>query len=93
MKGFWLFGLTAAIALGYALRHVLEAWGILLLAALNTLVAWRLFARRWTKPFKPTRAWARALYAQGMISMEELNQFYAEHEDPDDEISHPKPQQ
>jgi hypothetical protein len=91
MKRFWVFGIGTACILGWALQHVMTTGLAIVLAALITFVAGRLYARHWTKKFKPSRAWARALYAQGMISMEELNQFYAEHEDPDDEVSHTKP--
>lgn len=31
------------------------------------------------KQFKPTRKWARTLYYNKLISMEELNDFYQKH--------------
>lgn len=86
----WLFASALAIVVGtLTLRFApgLFGYGAVTLAA-STIVAAAcyLFYRQPKKPtadpnaVQPfTRKWARAMYHNGFISLEELVQFYAEH--------------
>lgn len=84
------FSIACAIVLGVLLSHTLVARlpqlaraSILVpLVAAIVYVGWKLYYRQ-TKPFTETRRYARAMFASGIISMEELQQFCETH--PEDE--------
>ena len=75
-------GLVAAYAVGFspAITHL---WFRVAITSLVVAIAWRLFYRKPPVKDQQTRAWARAMYHNGFISIEELNQFYLTH--PEDE--------
>lgn len=71
-------GVVAAFIVGTspALQHY---WFRAAVAVIVTAIAWRLFYRQPKAKDKQTRAWARAMYHNGLISIEELNNFYLTH--------------
>lgn len=78
------FAIAAATAVGAGLYRAnlhYVAGPLSVLAAIIVYVAWRFFYR--PKPFTETRRYARALYFNGFISMDELQRFYDTH--PEDE--------
>ena len=89
----WIFASAVAVILAAALcwryPYALDSFGVRsALAALVVAVSWRVYGRKpqppkpaqpLGTPDKPNRRWARMMYANGLISMEELNAFYASH--------------
>jgi cytochrome b561 len=85
----FVFGVALSVIVAWFLArynpHALSAYGFRsAIGALICAVAWRLFYRRpQPAPFnipgvKPyTRKWARILYHNGIISLDELNAAYA----------------
>ena len=83
---FYAAGIALAVAAGATLllRHgTLPQWALYLAALLLVAAAGKLYFR---KPIVPTtrldpntRRYARAMYHNGYISMEELVQFYVSH--------------
>ena len=87
-------GIAGAIVAGATLPLArVPGWATAVLALLLVAVAWLVaypkLAKPASKPVDPndygiapvygTRRWARMMYANGVISMEELNRFYASH--------------
>lgn len=97
MKRYWkmlAFGNSLAIIVASIIAIVRPAalkaqWFQAGVAAIVVAVAWQLFGRESKPKQQPgqlvpgTRRWARALYYNKLISMEELNRFYLTH--PEDE--------
>jgi hypothetical protein len=91
MKRAWLFSAALSVVLAWLLcwryPHALDTFDVrAALAAIVVAVAWRMYGRKPPKPpvppppfgtpDKPNRAWARMMYHNGLLSLEELQAFY-----------------
>ena len=92
MKRWWqsfAFAIAVAVVLGFVLSHL--HFGLLPILAKAVIVAVVALGISWyafklyhrPKPFEQTRRFARAMYYNGLISMEELQRFCDTH--PEDE--------
>lgn len=91
----FVFAIATAVALGYGLMRA--HFGLLpivsraiigaALAAGICALAWKLYYKPATVPFEQTRRFARMMYHNGTISMEELQEFYDTHPEADDDGS------
>lgn len=100
MTRVWIFAAAVAVILAAALcwhyPYALDSFAVRLAwAALIVLVSWRLYGRnqqppkppsKMGTPDRPTRAWARMMFHNGLISMEELNAFCANHPEEEDAV-------
>jgi uncharacterized membrane protein YfcA len=77
-----VFGSALGIIAGFFViptPAIRQYWFRAAIALIVTAVSWRLFYRQPKTKDKQTRAWARAMYHNGLISIEELNNFYLTH--------------
>lgn len=86
------FSIACAVVLGVLLAHtpvarlpqMARASILAPLVAAVVYVGWKLYYRQ-PKPFTETRRYARAMFASGIISMEELQEFYDTHPENEEE--------
>lgn len=85
MKRLYIYGIVLALAFGTATYHKNVPFTAQLLAALIVCgITWGVLTGQqrlqvYRDRTKLTRAWARAMFARGFMSMEELQQFYDTH--------------
>lgn len=72
------FALALACIAGWLMRHDGSFLLIIPVGLLILAVALKLFGKK-KQPDVLTRRWARAMFKAGLMSMEELNEFYATH--------------
>ncbi len=85
------FAIALSIVLGVVLAHTSiarlpQVSRAIILAPLVAAIVW--LSHKWyfrPKPFTETRRYARAMYASGIISMEELQDFYNRHPENEEE--------
>lgn len=78
-----LFGTALAALVGYYVLPFAPTWAVWVAGALILAAGWLYGKRPYRNPDGLTRAWARAMVFNGLMSIEELHHFYQTHPEPE----------